>query len=54
MLVLIKCSIIGVGDIFLSEEISLAMTRYNSFWSSEFKMNQYVFITREELNIIYY
>lgn len=54
MLVLIKCSIIGVGDIFLSEESSLAMTRYNSFWSSELKTNQYVFITREELNIIYY
>lgn len=44
MLVLIKCSIIGVGGFFPSEQSSLAMTRYNSFRSSEFKLNQYIFI----------
>lgn len=58
MLVLIKCSIIGVVWIFffspLSEQSSLAKTRYNSFWSSKFELNQYVFTAMEEAIIICY
>lgn len=57
MLVLIKCSIIGVVWIFFfsfSEQSSLAKTRYNSFWSSKFELNQYVFTAVEEVIIICY
>lgn len=58
MLVLIKCSIIGVvWDFFFfpsSEQSSLAMTRYNSFWSSKFELNQYVFTATIEVIIIGY
>lgn len=59
MLSLIKCSIIGVVCGFvcffpLSEQSSLAMTRYNSFWSSKCELNQYVFTTAEEVIIICY
>lgn len=30
------------------------MTRYNSFWSSKFELNQYVFTAMEEVIIICY
>lgn len=62
MLALIECSIIGVvcGVFCLffnfpfSEQSSLAMTRYNSFWSSKLELNQYVFTATEEVIIICY
>lgn len=56
MLVLIKCSIMGVGWIFFffSEQSSFAMARYNSFWSSQFELNQYVFTAWKEVIIICY
>lgn len=37
-----------------SEQSSLAMARYNSFWSSKFELNQYVFTAMEEVIIICY
>ena len=57
MLVLIKCGIIGVVWIFFfsfSEQSSLAMSRYNSFWSSKFELNRYEFTAVEEVIIICY
>lgn len=62
MLSLIKCRIIGVVcGVFLfvyflplSEQSSLAMARYNSFWSSECELNQYVFTAAEAEIIICY
>lgn len=56
MLVLIKCSVIGVVWTFFPfhEQSSLARTRYNSFWSPKLELNRYVFTAMEGVTVICY
>lgn len=52
-----RCCVWGFLFVYffpLSEQSSLAMARYNSFWSSECELNQYVFTAAEAEIIICY